>query len=168
MDEFFKPWQRKIGSIALLMACTLTLIWLRSDVIRDEIDLCPSFYWPQLPWYGEIVSLQGSLGWHRYEVEPGLGGIGAEFPVTLHSYKVKHYFSCSPIIENTLVWQWKWGGFGYGASKTHLKGMSAHVWIIPFWSVIIPLTLIATFLLFPRPRELDQKKLTEPIANEGA
>ena len=168
MWDFFRGWRRKIGSITLLMACALTLIWLRSDVIRDEIDLCPSFYWPQLPWYGEIVSLKGSLGWHRYEMEPGLGGIGASFPVALHTYKVKHYFACSPKIEDTLVWHRKWGGFGYGAGKTHLKGMSAQVWIIPFWSVIFPLTLTASFLFVSRPRELDQKKLTEPTANEGS
>ena len=168
MDGFFRGWRRKIGIITLMMASALTLIWLRSDVIRDKIDLCPSFYWPQLPWYGEIVSLQGSLGWHRYEMEPGNGGIVANFPVTLSSFKVKHYFVCSPKIEDTLVWQWKWGGFGYGAGKTHLKGMSARVWIIPCWSVIIPLTVIATFLLLSRPRKSDQKKLTDPTANEGS
>jgi hypothetical protein len=168
MWDFFRVRRHQTGCVALLMASALTLLWLRSDVIRDEVDLCPSFYWPHLPWYGEIVSLQGSLGWHRYEMEPGLGGIGADFPVTLHSYHVKHYFACSPIIEDTLVWHWKWGGFGYGASNTHLRGMSAHVWIIPFWSVIIPLTVFATFLLLYRPRKLDQKKLTEPAANEGS
>ena len=167
MWDFFRGWRRKIGSITLLIACALTLIWVRSDVIRDNITLCPSFYLPQLPWYGEIVSLQGSMGWHRYEMEPGLGGIGANFPVTFYSYQVKHYFACSPIIEDTLVWQWKWGGFGYGASKTHLKGMSAHVWIIPCWSVTVPLTLVSIWFLLSKPRPVNQKNITEPDANEG-
>ena len=163
MSEFFRGWRRKVGVVTLLMACTLTLIWLRSDVIRDKIDLCPSFYWPQLPWYGEIVSLQGSLGWHRYEMESGNGGIGTNSPATFSSFKVKHYFACSPKIEDTLVWQWKWGGFGYGAGKTHLRGMSAQVWIIPYWSIVIPLTLLSAYLLLSKPRNSTQKKITESI-----
>ena len=152
-----------MGVVTLVMACALTLVWVRSDVIRDKIDLFPSYYWPQLPWYAEIVSLQGSLCWHRYEMEAGNGGIGTNTPVTISSFKVKHYFACSPKIEDTLMWQWKWGGFGYGAGKTHLRGMSAQVWIVPYWSIVIPLTLISFLLLISHPRTSSQKKTVDPV-----
>lgn len=153
MKAFFAPWERKLGVLTLMMACTLTLSWLRSDVIRDAIRLEPSFYWPQLPWYGEIVSLEGSLGWHRFKMESGTSEVGADSPVSFSSHKVKDYYTCTPKIEDTLVWQWKSGGFGYGTGKTHLRGMSAEVWIVPYWLLVSPLTLLSVLQLLSKRRQ---------------
>jgi len=167
MWTFFRPWRRKVGIVTVVVACLFMGGWLRSDVIRDKIAFCPSYFWPQLPWYGEIVSLQGSLGWHRYEMDSDCGGIGTNSLVKLTSFNAKNYFACSPKIEDTLVWHSRWAGFGYGAGKTHLRGMSAQVWTIPYWSIVTPLTLISLWLLLSKPRISTQKKIPEPIPTDG-
>ena len=168
MTEFLRGRRRKIGCVTLVMACGLTLVWLRSDVIRDNIVLCPSFFRPQIPWYGEIVSLQGSLGWHRYQMESGNGGIGANAPVSLSSYSVQHYSGSSPRSEETLVWQRTWGAFRYGAGKTHVRGMSVQVWIIPYWAVVLILTLISAVLLLTRPLPSARARISPPKPIDGS
>jgi hypothetical protein len=39
MANFFDGWRRKIGCIALLMACGMTTVWLRSMTWEDDISL---------------------------------------------------------------------------------------------------------------------------------
>lgn len=39
MGEYFKPWQRKIGVVALLMACVFAAGWVRSGTVEDFVHL---------------------------------------------------------------------------------------------------------------------------------
>jgi hypothetical protein len=50
-----------------------------------------------------------------------------------------------------------WQGF----SSTF--GLSSEFeWLIPYWSVTIPLTLISLWLLLSKPRKSNQREITEP------
>ncbi len=39
MGEFFRGWRRKTGLITLAMAFALFILWMRSYVVRDQINL---------------------------------------------------------------------------------------------------------------------------------
>jgi hypothetical protein len=38
MGEFFKPWRRKIGMLALVLACAFMVAWIRSTITYDSIE----------------------------------------------------------------------------------------------------------------------------------
>jgi hypothetical protein len=130
MKEFFKPWRRKIGVVTLVVACVLMVWWVRSVSISDQanfhIDNADLF----------IVSFDGTfrLFVHidefkdaDYGVKPG------ELP----------FVDWRPIVVDpskkleTFVWrsEWKW------QSR-----------VIPFWSIVIPLTILSAWLLLSKPR----------------
>lgn len=157
MNGLLKPWSRRLGVATLAIALCLPLLWIRSETVRDELAWYPSYFLPDLNWYVEIVSLQGTLGLQQYQVAPGLGGIGTNSPSYFQSNQVNDYFTGSPRIEETLTWQWQWRGFGYGHAATHLTGMSAKIWTVPYWSFVIPLTLQSAWLLLSKPRSSYRK-----------
>ena len=42
MREFFRGWRRKVGCVTLVMACAITLLWLRSRFQSEQICFRPS------------------------------------------------------------------------------------------------------------------------------
>ena len=40
MREFFRGWRRKTGLATLAMACVLTVLWMRSHLVQDELLFC--------------------------------------------------------------------------------------------------------------------------------
>ena len=150
MREVFRGWKRKCAVVALLISSALTLMWMRSEMVRDELTFCPSYFWPGREWSVDLVSLNGSIDWHAYYLEPGLGGIGTDSPIYFQSQNVKDYFTSTPKIEDTVVWQWRWGGLRYGAGPTHLKRLSVEAWSVPYWSFVLPLSLFSGWFLLSR------------------
>lgn len=74
--------------------------------------------------------------------------------------------------DNT-TWEWRWNccGFDFGRasdpSNRTLGGVQVSLWVIPYWSIVIPLTLFSVYLLLSKPRQSTPKKLIEPVTNEG-
>lgn len=63
MKEFFHSWQRKAGCITLVMACVLMGMWIRSDIVFDQVVLFGNL----------VISNSGCLvwnwmGWHDPEL----------------------------------------------------------------------------------------------------
>ena len=65
---------------------------------------------------------------------------------------------------------WQWCGFAYGFNTLELKSgtgaekLRMNGWVIPYWSVTIPLTLLSDYLLlYSKPKTLIMKKRTELI-----
>ena len=159
MGEFFKGWRRKVGLVTLFMACLFMVGWVRSETIRDEISLCPRQYC-----HLEFASQQGKLALHEYDADPsGPGYDTNELPLSWSTCKLEVWLTCSPRLDETLVWQWQCLGFAYGAGLTHLIGITAQVRTIPYWSIVIPLTAISAFLLLSKPRKPNPNKTTGPI-----
>ena len=52
-------------------------------------------------------------------------------------------------------------GFGRSLNKKLIV-------VVPYWSIIIPLTALSAFLLLTKPRKSTPKKITEPNPAEGA
>ncbi len=46
-------------------------------------------------------------------------------------------------------------------------GTGFYLWQLPYWSVVIPLTLLSAYLLLSTTRQSIPMKIVEPIANKG-
>ncbi|MDB5343655.1 MAG: hypothetical protein JWP89_2032 [Schlesneria sp.] len=143
MHTFFHGWRRKAGVVTLLMACVLVAMWVRSFHQRDAV----------------IARLSAPL----YELESFCGGIlvgrTAPSPVPIHL----HWWSF-PIYEGD-KWDQDWflqdftvdrqsSGFRYRRGTLNVAG-ETHFWllIVPYWSLILPLTLLSAYLILWKPRK---------------
>ena len=113
-----------------------------------------------------FVSVEGSISWIRIYDED-------ETPTT----ELKRIdFSDDPswhngaFLDPRIEWDFLWCGFGTGRiggppDRNWLKVC----WVIPYWSVVVPLTILAAFLLLTKPRQPTPNEIPESIQNdEGA
>ena len=74
--------------------------------------------------------------------------------------------------ELDVKWHWQLGGFGSCELPIESFREGAAVFrnnllVIPYWLIVLPLTLISACLLVSKPRPSTQKKIDAPTANEG-
>lgn len=61
-------------------------------------------------------------------------------------------------------WRVDWLGFHFGAAKNTAGTIRLiEFWIIPFWSIVIPMTLLSAWLLLSKPRKSTSEKITESV-----
>ncbi len=74
----------------------------------------------------------------------------------------------NPWKYQNVEWRTDWIGFHFGAANATAGSIRrVEFWIVPYWSIVIPLTLLSAYLLLSKPHKSTPKKITEPIANEG-
>lgn len=143
MREFFNGWRRKVGVATLVWACVFAAAWVRSFSIRDFIPL-PKLRTAALATEsGCLVLLRETEAVLISEV-PGLDVIwenvdGIENPMN----------PMPPVA--TMV-----------ASAYFEKAGS-----IPYWSLVLPLTLLSGWLLLSKPRLATPMKPSEPALGEA-
>ena len=152
MGEFFKPWRRRFGVLTLLMACVFMGGWVRSQSSCDNFSFisdqrivttlnssCGSILWM---WY-RLHSEESSpaTGWNSLPVTQDVRDISRKPKYPFESVK-KNDWGQQPEVQ-TLRW-----------------------WLISYWLITIPLTLLSAFLLLSKPRNSIPKKITEPIPQE--
>ena len=156
MGDYFKGWRRKVGVVTLLMALMFMGGWLRSIGVIEEF-ICPCG--KQSLVY--LVSCNGIFF------------CGRDFDNTPDNFPQKPdwFILREPEIEsslNTFDWSWRFFSIGFGNRKNGALTIdSGFVITIPYWSVVIPLTLISAYLLLSKPRQSTQQKIVEPIPTEG-
>ena len=134
MGEFFKGWRRKAGLVTLAMACVLMVGWMRSTYIKDV------FVPPQ--WIGldaSLLSLEHSIAYQHFNTETALSPserLWASFLI-----------DGSEINAPSHDWRWKSSGFGY------ISKPSGYCLVIPYWSLVLPLTLLSAWLILIKPRK---------------
>ena len=142
MMEFFRGWRRKAGLVTLVMACAFTSGWVRSLTVRDFIGR----YTTPLT-YNAIASERQLLAF-EYHFSNRLPP-GPDCPYT--------NCSTSPLDSQLLFkldlnWYVRCCGFGFGEDTLNTaNGRRFLIWIVPYWSIVIPLTLISAFLLISKP-----------------
>jgi hypothetical protein len=157
MGAYFKPLRRKIGVITLVMACVMTVGWGRSQTKLDLIGC--SFRDPEV-YYG-VRSIDGSLHFYRYS------GYDSEDGTWIYSscpwvavdasgkpFRVKPW---KPKYE--IDWRREWGGFYFGVSHSALR--RDEDFMIPYWTVVLPLTSLSAWLLLSKPRRPKVKSAEE-------
>ena len=157
MGEFFEGWRRKIGVVMLLMALVFVGGWVRSLTIQDSF-LChrddhSGFF---------VNSNQGCLSWNRiHELQP-------EQLRFADRYFTGDAASFDRFLNNEVNWHWKTCGFEFGETTQHNSRVRSEFGVVPYWSIVIPLTLLSAWLLLIKPRSSHRKKITEPIPEKVA
>ena len=170
MGEFFRGWRRNLGVVTLVMALVLMVGWIRSEVKGESLVI---------PLNKSTVYLQsycGKLSAMQEVCQPRVRAVQYECRPLL-SATDRHSFAFS----SDEKWKWKnpllrWSGIGFDFGKSlgydgWGDGSPApfqYVCTVPYWSLVIPLTLLSAYLLLSKPRKSIQKKITEPVPDEGA
>lgn len=152
MEEFFRGWKRKLGLVTLMLACASMAGWLRSSFARDYAFFLNDNYTTN-----RLVSFNGSIAWERFHQagEKRLTRLQFSEAEVLLEYDQRR----------TCEWNWMFLGFGQGTYKSEdldlykqsnpdlpFEGLTQSIRVIPYWSVVLPLTLLSTWLLLSKPR----------------
>jgi len=165
MREFFKGWRRKARLVALAMAVLLAGAWMRSYENRDQVV-------SQFNQTTHILeSFDGCLSWKLFS--PARNSIPLMYQMNFAAqpevgspfeWRSVPASSCSAgdiDIWTTFgcktKWRWQCGGFIAGSveydfpSTRPLQRIS--VYFVPYWSLVLPLTLLSAWLILAKPRK---------------
>lgn len=152
MREFFRGLKRKVGVVTLVMAFLVLGWWCRSLPTFDEIVTPMGNH----TWFG-LISIRQSL-----VLEKDSGGSllrwglprATSFPWT----------EIDPL-DSRVTWYWTSCGFGIGeVPSTPLILLPVTIFMVPYWSILIPLTLLSAWLLLSKRPTV---KLSEASSVEG-
>jgi hypothetical protein len=159
MGETFIGWKRKIGCVALAMACVLMAGWVRSHSVHDVLSIHSGSHTSE-----SLNSVKCVLVWQRSQFDD------EKRTSILPEWNTYPFHSETKWFDETgMVWRWQSCGFGFGELPSDLiEGVQAKFFFFPYWSVTVPLTLISVWLLLLKAGKSSQKKITERATNEAA
>jgi hypothetical protein len=130
VGDYFTPWRRKFGVLTLVMACVFAAGWVRSISIEDQIQIKPPDRWHRFLHVFESshsviswVALDMQFGEIQWQSAP----VGAD--------------------RETMLLEW-FPQYAERREKKYVKN-----WEVPYWSIVIPLTLLSAWLLLIDPRK---------------
>ena len=157
MREFFRGWRRKIGVCTLVMALALVGMWIRSFHLTDEVA------------YGNanqstaLITQRGAIALTRFENHDN------PYVAPKWSYgTAPSHTNDSFNRTSVFIWRVQWCGFDFG--KRRLKNYpttTTAFWTIPFWFIVIALTVLSFRPLLSKPRKSNQKEIAESMLNES-
>ena len=158
MSEFFKGWKRKIGLLTLLMACVFMGGWVRSLTYTEIVDFAKGECTTDI-----FYSFDGVLVWRKVFQEcPDVSTSFQEWESVPSTRFVYHFF-----MDDRINWIWLWAGAGFGM-QVEAPNDCSYFCSIPYWSIVIPLTLLSGWLLISKPRQSQSKTFVEPISETVA
>ncbi len=143
MPNYFKPWRRKIGVVTLVIACAFAAGWVRSDIYADNAYISDFL----------LMSLRGGLYcFYANEALPIQ-------TIYFYSDSASPLRTTDPLRHSDFrgAWNFKCFGFGYGIVD---NGGFCRV---PYWSIVIPLTLLSAHLLLSKPRVKSEKQTADSL-----
>lgn len=99
------------------------------------------------------------LAWTKMTLGPSAHLVGSTFyhasPVSDDDFSWNH----------TVEWEWRWQCSGFEFGNFIPMGVEIHeaICIIPYWSLILPLTVLSAWLLLAKPCQSIQNKTAESI-----
>ena len=175
MNEFFKflvrfsqGRKRKVGLVTLLMACLFMVGWVRSFFYCEGVSL------PFLTRTAShsVWSNQDGLSWVKE--------LSLDNPDHWKDNQTFRWGSLPQTEESVLdafgTTRNNWFGFEvFDITYRHVNFRSNPngdrvrmiVWIVPYWSIVLPLTLLSAYLLRSTPSPLTWENITQPIQVEG-
>jgi hypothetical protein len=164
MGEFFHGRRKKLGVLTLIMASVFMVGWMRSLVVEDEVQLPtnrPTTYF--------IGSSDGSVFCSRFVEKksplpliPALAGWSYEtHPLPVGGVEDQLKEHCKKLGFGTVSVS-EWCGFIEGKVDLDSPPLSCELrfWAIPYWLIVIPLTLLTAFLLLSSHPRNSQTKNT--------
>lgn len=147
MRDLFKPWRRKIGAATLVMACVFAAGWVRSlstlDFIRLPRGNCAVISGSQRFY----VFFGSSVMYHMQRADTGNDMVVKLFP-SPHEIIYLYDVDSLPAPDQLGVYR----------SADATQPLSR---MIPYWSLVIPLTLLSACLLLSKRRP----KLNQPVSH---
>lgn len=154
MGGYFHGWKRRIGILTLLMACVITAGWVRNSFFIESILV--AFGRTSAAWLWSSDSAL-CLETHQIDDDVQLD----DFPVFPQFFSRNRNFSEDSIwrnIEDPLfLLHRKWCGFGFDVNDD-----STIRTVVPYWSLVLPTTLLSAWLLLSKPRQSTSKTIIEP------
>lgn len=143
---YFKPLRRKLGVVTLVMACVLMVGWVRSHSDDDRV-YCPL----GANTYCSLRSSDGTVILLRADQ------MKSTLVPTHPGWFRKAYNRPTRVIdeiENSLkILPWQWERFGFGTITFEAVSVYRLTALkIPYWSLVIPLTLLSAWLLLSKSR----------------
>lgn len=168
MREFFKGWRRKLGVATLVMACVFAGAWVRSLYPHWPSPLPSQFVFDEQSW---------RFGYSFTRVDHAVDRLSFKDSLVIWE-KIQ---ADSPIMVNHVIGVWfnatdanfpdlkipskAWASYrelcGFALGRYYLKEGRFDLRIVrlvlPFWSIVLPLTLLSGYLLLSKPRVAKQR-----------
>jgi len=164
MGDYFHGWRRKVGIVTLLMALVFMAGWVRSFSADDLI--CFKQH--------QFNSVCGGLVWERPAQQPSMQF--SHFVFSSRDLRNPNHI-VGPFESSTPDDKWRRQFAGFVVAEYRVAVTSANkttsieanrFYRVPYWSIVIPMTLLSTFLLLTKPRQSNQKKTVELIPEKVA
>lgn len=155
MGVFFKPWRRKIGCVTLVIASIFAISWARSFLVKDEFSIRIK---PGVTMH--FISNRSRFAWKTVTIDD---------PASI-KFQIAFYFA-TPAKDALFYrhgderWIWRSNHFGFEFGRFDFEGAPwvEELWILPCWSVVVPLTLLSAWLLIFKPRYPKPTVSQEPV-----
>jgi len=138
MREFFQPFRRKLGALTLVLACGLMVMWIRSGIVGERLSFATNQNQVHL-----FSSNCGNLSWTRLT-----GGTTSDPMYQKWDAQPEQW-------QNVILQQdedWVIVHAGKAVSIT-LPGIVFEFLVVPYWSIVLPLTLVSAWLLLGKARK---------------
>lgn len=141
MGSYFKPLRRKIGMLTLVMALGLAAGWVRSLSLVDTLSFRT---------IGEeaLQSVNGSVRCWSFQSK-------TDRNPTVELWVTNQLDEWQMAGDNDLHGRYRWVGIGA------VKEPDFSLLVIRYYSIVIPLTMLSTWLLLSKPREQQKAESTE-------
>lgn len=160
MREFFRGWRRKLGCVALVIACALCTMWLRSVHTADGMVVAfgPTFYEARSERGGVELMIHEVFSVHPEQFGLDQSRVYSQKLVPIVVREDGYY----EVVEET-GYNWchnhqpLFGGFifschelddGFSEGRIESKVIG-----FPYWFVTIPMTLLSAYLVLCKSRK---------------
>ena len=150
MSEFFKPWRRKVGCVTLAMACVFMAGWVRSRTANDYV-LIPTNsagYFVGADSHGLCWIQSQNLDFPDFWYVVQGPGVSFEFNAAYQR----------PLDHNAAATCSQWLGFQIIQINSNILGPRSRElkWVLPYWSIVLPLTLLSAYLLLSKQSPINR------------
>lgn len=157
MGQYFRGWGRKAGLAALLIACIVTVLWLCT--LRGEY--CYHYVWRT----SDTAAIRVGIKKSQLVLDsisagrPLFVSSGVNQAIAVWKDPVTRTLNYPSQGDTEIEWTHQFGGFGFGKYlQDEPFAFHFKTWRIPYWSVVMPLSVISAWLLFTGRR---QPKVTD-------
>jgi len=157
MGEFFKGWRRKAGFVTLVLAFVAMSGWVRGLLFLDFMTVSGWIVpYENSEWL--IVSSEVGIEWEREWSD--LTTFDRKVKLEWHSIAHRLNKRTPRNLQYDVSSHWDFCGFQ--TDKSGQNGFFACSWVIPYWPIVLSLTLLSAYLLFVKPRVATPQKTIEP------
>ena len=153
----------------LVMSLVLTGEWMRSLSIADLVVYAygrDSIESKHVITVHCLFSANGKLTWSSGLLRSSNAAFTDEVESRYQYPCWKTDSSIAKFGSSPLTCIWNGGDFAIQQYPSHPDQIADFVFA-PYWSIILPLTMLSAYLLLSKPHVLTHKKRPEPTANDG-